>query len=335
MKDSALRSSVAFFGCVLQVCTLQRGSGSNSSPIDAGRAGSDDASSATPDGATGMASDGATSDVPSTDATLALDAGGSGAAADSGIPGWVLTWSDEFNGADGSPVDPNKWSHEVGGGGWGNGERQFYTDGTLNAVQQGGNLVITATTSGASQYKCWYGACQYTSARLNTRGKFEQQYGRIEARIQLPFGQGIWPAFWMLGGNIGQVGWPACGEIDIMENIGKEPSIQHGSLHMTGANPTGAITLPNGSRLADAFHTFSIEWDPGAIRFYMDGQLYETQTPAGLPRGGVWAFDRPLFILLNVAVGGQWPGNPDPTTMLPQTMKVDWVRVYQRATGGG
>jgi beta-glucanase (GH16 family) len=260
--------------------------------------------------------------------TAMLDARDDGA-----LPGWTLTWSDEFDGPDGSAVDPSKWSHEVGGGGWGNRERQYYTDGTQNAVVKGGSLVITATTDGASQYGCWYGTCQYTSARLRTLGSFAQQYGRFEARMRLPFGQGLWPAFWMLGSNVQAVHWPACGEIDVMENVGFEPSSCHGSLHAPGFPPAGLTarySLPSGASLSDGFHTFAIEWDGAGIRFYVDDQLYETQTPGGAPAGATWAFDHSFFMLLNVAVGGNWPGDPNATTSFPQTMNVDWVRVYQR-----
>jgi len=256
------------------------------------------------------------------------------------LPGWKLTWSDEFNGPDGSAVDPSKWVHDVGGGGWGNQELEYYTDGTQNAVVTGGNLVITATTAGTSGLTCSYpssGPCKYTSARLLTQGKFSQQYGRFEARIQMPEGQGLWPAFWMLGANINTVNWPSCGETDIMENIGKEPSVNHGSLHMPAAGTTndsqltGMYTLAGGAKLGDAFHTYAVEWSAASIKFYVDDMLYETQTPA-TATGRTWEFDHPFFILLNVAVGGQFPGAPDTTTIFPQTMKVDWVRVYQPAT---
>jgi beta-glucanase (GH16 family) len=263
--------------------------------------------------------------------------GGIGGTAGAALSGWVLTWSDEFNGADGSAVDSTKWIHDVGGNGWGNQELEYYTDGSENAVIQAGNLVITATTAGASAHTCTYSSnktCAYTSARLLTKGKFSQKYGRIEARIQIPEGQGIWPAFWMLGANIDGAGWPACGEIDIMESIGREPSINHGSLHMPASGTTndseltGMTALPGGAKLGDAFHTYAIEWSATAINFYLDETLYETQTPQ-VATGRTWAFDQPFFIILNVAVGGQWPGTPDTTTVFPQTMKVDWVRAYR------
>jgi beta-glucanase (GH16 family) len=294
-----------------------------------------DASTGASEGSTyvdaGLGSDATAGDAAkSDDATSLLDGS---ASVDSALAGWTLVWSDEFDGPDGSAVDPTKWTHDTGGNGWGNSELEYYTDGTQNAVVSGGNLVITATDAAASQLQCSYGTCRFTSARLLTKGLFALQYGRFEARIQIPFGQGIWPAFWMLGSNIDQVSWPACGEIDIMENIGKEPSTNHGSLHapgFPGAGLTGKYVLANGAKLSDAFHTYAAEWDSAAIRFYVDDQLYETQAPSNVPAGGTWAFDHPFFVLLNVAVGGTFPGNPDGTTTFPQTMKVDWVRVYQR-----
>jgi beta-glucanase (GH16 family) len=247
------------------------------------------------------------------------------------LPGWTLTWSDEFNGPDGSAVDATKWKHDVGGTGWGNNELEYYTDGTQNAVVEGGNLVVTATNQGASQYKCSYGTCQYTSARLLTQGLFAQQYGRFEARAQMPTGKGLWPAIWALGDNINTVSWPACGEIDFMETIGTDISTNHGSLHMPSSyGPSGTFKLPNGASFADAFHTFAFEWEPGTVRFYVDDQLYETQDKSAVPSGDTWEFDHPFFLLINVAVGGQWPGSPDSTTTFPQTLKVDWVRAYQR-----
>jgi beta-glucanase (GH16 family) len=270
------------------------------------------------------------------------DAGAGTDASSAALPGWVLTWSDEFNGADGSAVDPSKWVHDVGGDGWGNQEVEYYTDGTQNAVVTGGNLVITATTAGTSGLTCSYpssGPCKYTSARLLTQGKFSQQYGRFEARIQIPEGQGLWPAFWMLGADINTMTWPTCGEVDIMENIGKEPSVNHGSLHLPAAGTTndseltGMYTLPNSAKLGDGFHTYAVEWSAAAIKFYVDDTLYETQTPSSAT-GRTWEFDHPFFILLNVAVGGQFPGAPDTTTTFPQTMKVDWVRVYQPSDAG-
>ena len=249
---------------------------------------------------------------------------------------WTLAWSDEFDGPAGSPVDGTKWVAEVGNGsnGWGNHQREYDTNSTKNASTDGaGNLVITAhrETLG-KKYRCWYGECQYTSARLKTQGKFEQAYGRFEARIRLPYGQGIWPAFWMLGANIQTAGWPACGEIDIMENIGREPSIVHGTIHGPGYSGAAGIGAPyalTAGAFGDAFHVFAVEWEPNQIRWYVDGNLYQARTPADLPPGSARVFDHPHFVLLNLAVGGYWPGDPDTTTVFPQKMYVDYVRVYR------
>jgi beta-glucanase (GH16 family) len=249
---------------------------------------------------------------------------------------WTLAWSDEFNGPAGSAVDGTKWVLEVGNGsnGWGNHERQYYTNTTKNASMDGaGNLVITAykETLG-NKFRCWYGVCQYTSARLKTQGRFEQAYGRFEARIRVPYGQGIWPAFWMLGNNIQKAGWPTCGEIDIMEHIGREPFNVYGTIHgpgYSGAAGIGASYTLTGARFTDDFHVFAVEWEPNQIRWYVDGQLYQTRTPADLPGGSAWVFDHPHFMLLNLAVGGYWPGDPDATTVFPQKMFVDYVRVYR------
>ncbi len=260
--------------------------------------------------------------------------GGGSTGTGGGPAGWTLVWSDEFSGADGSGVDTTKWTALTGGDGWGNQEREYYTQDLANAQIQGGNLVITATTAGASAHTCWYGQCQYTSARLQTLGNFEQTYGRFEARMKIPRGQGLWPAFWMLGNDIGTAGWPTCGEIDIMENIGKEPGTVHGSMHgpgYSGGNPlTASYVLPGGAKLADDFHLYAVEWETGVVRFYIDTTLYETRTPADVPAGKKWVYDHPFFMLLNVAVGGGWPGDPDGTTVFPQTMLVDYVRVYQK-----
>jgi beta-glucanase (GH16 family) len=258
-----------------------------------------------------------------------------GAAAQTSTPppraGRTLVWSDDFNAPNGSPVDSSKWVLETGGNGWGNQELEYYTARPQNAFQQGGNLVIKVLEE---KYTGPDGVTRnYTSARLKTQGKFAQKYGRFEARIKIPYGQGIWPAFWMLGEDIEKKGWPKCGEIDIMENIGKEPSTVHGTIHGPGYSGGkgigGPFELPAGQRFADDFHVFAVEWEPKAIRFYVDDHLYTTRTPADLPQGAKWVYKHPFFILLNVAVGGGWPGNPDSSTLFPQTMLVDYVRVYR------
>ena len=247
--------------------------------------------------------------------------------------GYTLAWSDDFNGPDGSSPDLKKWSYDIGGNGWGNNELEYYTNRTQNAQIKGGNLVITA------QQEAYTGADgvsrNYTSARLKTQGLFSQAYGRFEARIKIPAGQGMWPAFWMLGNDITSVGWPKCGEIDIMENIGKEPGTVHGSLHgPSTSGPTSDLSapfsLPAGQNFAGDFHLYAVEWEPGTIRFYVDTNLYATFSSSQWPAGGAWVFDHPFFIILNVAVGGSWPGSPDSTTVFPQQMLVDYVRVYTK-----
>jgi len=246
---------------------------------------------------------------------------------------YTLVWADEFNGPNGSPPDPAKWTYDIGGNGWGNNELETYTRRIQNAFIQDGNLVIRAQKE---QFTGPDGIARpYTSARLKTQGLFAQKYGRIEARIKIPYGQGMWPAFWMMGDNIDSVEWPRCGEIDIMENIGVEPSIVHGTVHGPGYVGEKALTslyaLPEGQHFADDFHAFKLEWEPDSIRFYVDDYLYKTITPADLPPGTRWVYDRPFFIILNLAVGGDWAGNPDSSTVFPQAMLVDYVRVYKRS----
>jgi len=247
---------------------------------------------------------------------------------------WTLTWSDEFNGPEGSPVDASKWVTETGGNGWGNDELEYYTNRPQNSHEHDGNLVIKVLQE---KYTGADGVTRkYTSARLKTLGKFDQTYGRFEARIKIPRGQGIWPAFWMLGNDIDKPGWPACGEIDIMENIGKEPAMVHGTIHGPGYSGAQGIGSPyrisEGKAVADDYHVFAVEWEPSVIRFYVDKDLFATRTPADLPKEAKWVYDHPFFLLLNVAVGGNWPGSPDATSTFPQEMLVDYVRVYRRTT---
>jgi beta-glucanase (GH16 family) len=251
-------------------------------------------------------------------------------AADAAGKDRTLVWSDEFNAPDGSQPDPARWQVIENGSGFGNNEREYYTNRPSNVHEQNGQLVITARKEAFTGRD---GARSYTSARIESQGRFELKYGRIEARIKLPDGQGIWPAFWMLGTDYDRIGWPACGEIDIMEKVGFEPSRIHGSLHgpgYSGGSPlSGVYTLPSQNRFSDGFHIFAIEWQPQIIRFYVDDVLYETRTTADLPPGAPWAFDHPFFLVLNVAVGGYWPGDPDATTDFPVNMLVDYVRVYR------
>jgi beta-glucanase (GH16 family) len=244
---------------------------------------------------------------------------------------YTLVWSDEFNGPNGSAPDPSKWTYDLGGNGWGNDELETYTNRVQNAHIEDGKLVIQAAKE---QFTGPDGVVRsYTSARLKSLGRFEPTYGRMEARIKIPSGQGMWPASWMLGANAASVDWPQCGEIDIMENIGREPSIVHGTVHGPGYSGmhgiTALYTLPDGRRFADDFHVFKVEWEPNALRFYADDHLYKTITRADLPSGATWVFDHPFYIILNLAIGGNWPGNPDATTVFPQAMLVDYVRVYK------
>lgn len=240
-------------------------------------------------------------------------------------PGWSLVWSDEFNQPDGSSPDPTKWTFDTGGGGWGNGELEYYTSRTNNVRIVGGMLVVQANQEN-------YQGSSYTSARLKTQGVRSWKYGRMEARIKIPYGQGMWPAFWMLGTNITSVGWPTCGEVDIMENIGREPSTVHGTVHgpgYSGANGIGGpCNLPGNPAFANDFHIYAVEWTTNQIKFYVDNYQYFSVNPASLPGGDTWVYTQPQFVLLNLAVGGGWPGNPDGTTIFPQQMIVDYVRIY-------
>ncbi len=234
---------------------------------------------------------------------------------------WSLVWSDEFKNT-GLP-DYTKWEYDVGGNGWGNNELEYYTKSCPeNARIKNGILIITAIKEN-------YGGMNYTSARLKTQGKASWKYGKIEARIKLPYGKGIWPAFWMLGNKFSAVGWPACGEIDIMEMVGgtKGDNTIHGAVHWDEnghASDVGKTSLSSGI-FADDFHVFSIEWDSQTIKWFLDGQQYLAIdiTPQALSE-----FHNEFFIILNLAVGGNWPGSPDSITVFPQTMEVDYVRIY-------
>jgi beta-glucanase (GH16 family) len=238
--------------------------------------------------------------------------------------GWRLVWHDEFDTA----IGPD-WVFDVGtgGNGWGNNELEFYTARSENARVENGVLIIEAR-------KEPYQSREYTSARLKTEGRRTFKYGRIEARIQIPRGQGIWPAFWALGEDQKAVGWPRCGEIDVMENIGREPSIVHATIHgpgySGGQGVGGPFDLPSGG-FADSFHVFAVEWDASGLRFSMDDTVYKSITPKDVP--GTWVYDHPFFLLLNLAVGGNWPGNPNADTVFPAQMKVDYVRAYERSGG--
>ena len=238
--------------------------------------------------------------------------------------GFTRLWEDEF---EENVINPDIWTHEIGGSGWGNNELQHYTDRTTNSFQVGGYMVIEAKEEG-------FGGNDYTSARIVSQDKFEFSYGRADIRAKVPEGKGIWPALWMLGGDFAEVGWPTCGEIDIMEIIGSQPQILHGTIHYP--LPSGQAFFKGGStflsgaeKFSKEFHVYSIIWKEDQIEWLVDGVSYLTLTPADI-EDGIWSYnDDPFFFILNVAVGGNWPGSPDETTVFPQRMLIDYVRVYQ------
>ena len=242
-----------------------------------------------------------------------------------GTSHWTLVWHDEFGARTRSQVDPTKWAYDIGAGGWGNHELETYTNSIENVFQDGnGHLVIRAMRSGPDTY---------SSGRIKTLGKFEFRYARVEARMKLSSGQGLWPAFWMLGASLPTAGWPACGEIDIMEHIGKEPQVIHGTVHGPGYSGAHGLTAKydaQSPKFRERFHVFRVDWELNRIRFYVDDHLYSELTPSALPPGTKWVFNAPFGIILNLAVGGDWPGTPDSSTAFPQEMIVDWVRVWQR-----
>jgi beta-glucanase (GH16 family) len=257
-------------------------------------------------------------------------------APDTGPDSWRLVWNDEFNGPAGRRPNPDNWTHEIGDGtangipGWGNSELEYYTDDAQNAATNGrGQLAITVRQSDGS-LSCYYGPCQFTSARLISQHKAEFAYGRIETRIKVPAGAGLWPAFWSLGTNIGDVGWPQTGEIDIMEFVGRVPNEIFGTIHGPGYSGGASFgdTHDFGAPVSDSFHTFAIEWQPDRIDWFVDGILYHSATPANVAPNQ-WVFNHPFFLILNLAIGGNFGGPVDPNIVFPQSMLVDYVRVYQ------
>ncbi|MBK7523638.1 MAG: glycoside hydrolase family 16 protein [Saprospiraceae bacterium] len=241
---------------------------------------------------------------------------------------WTLTWSDEFEGEKDQAPDPTKWTYDLGTGqnGWGNNEYQTYTQRPENVGLDGdGYLVITALNQP-------FGGANFSSARIKTQGLFTQKYGRFEARIKSPYGPGIWPAFWMLGENINEVSWPQCGEIDIMELRGQAPSTMYGTLHGPGYSGGNAVSknysLTN-ARFDNDFYLYAVEWDENKIDFFVNNYLYGRITKEDVP--GEWVYDQPFYMILNVAVGGNFVGFPTSQTPFPQQMVIDFVRVYQKS----
>ena len=251
---------------------------------------------------------------------------------------WIQLWSDEFDGPAGAGIDTTKWRHDVGDGcaagicGWGNDEKEYYTDARENAALNGyGQLMVVARRAPAG-LTCHYGPCRYTSAKITTRGKMHIPPGRVEARIKLPAGQGLWPAFWMLGSGFPATPWPQCGELDVMENRGSQPSTTSSAVHgpgYSGNTPfVHASSLTQGSG-ADGFHTFAVEWDSLRVRFVVDGMEHYVVARGDVERFGRWVFDQPFFVILNLAVGGTFDGDPKSGAIFPATMLVDYVRVYR------
>lgn len=240
---------------------------------------------------------------------------------------WTLTWSDEFEGEKNQAPDPQKWTYDIGTGqdGWGNNEFQTYTQRPENVGLDGnGNLVITALNQP-------FGGANFSSARIKTQGLFAQKYGRFEARIKTPYGPGIWPAFWMLGENINEVSWPFCGEIDIMELRGQAPNTMYGTVHgpgYSGGNSVGKSYSLLNDRFDNNFYIYTIEWDEDKIDFFVNDYLYQRITKEDVP--GEWVYDQPFFMILNIAVGGNFVGFPTTQTPFPQKMEVDYVRAYKK-----
>lgn len=268
---------------------------------------------------------------PPANSQFALNPGDSGSSDSSHQkvnPNWKLVWSDEF---DGNSIDTSKWNFEIDGKGGGNGEMEYYTDKPENAHLENGHLLITAIKDGTDAEGKKH---RFTSARMTTKGKFSWKYGRFEARIKLPRGRGVWPAFWMMPEDDAYGGWASSGELDILEEVGDKSNTAFGTIHYGDKWPRNVHTgdkyvLPSGE-LGDDFHVYAVEWEEGVIRWYIDGNLYQTQTKWYTKAAPFPApFDQKFFLIMNFAVGGAWPGPPSRDTVFPQSMEVDWVRVYQ------
>ncbi|MFL5478266.1 MAG: family 16 glycosylhydrolase [Gemmatimonadaceae bacterium] len=252
---------------------------------------------------------------------------------------WVQVWSDEFDGAAGARVDDSNWNYELGDGcsagncGWGNNEKEYYTNSPNNIALNGqGQLMVAARTAAAAGLACYYGPCRYTSGKITTRGKVLADPGRVEARIRLPAGQGLWPAFWMLGSSFPAVPWPQAGELDIMENKGSEPRISSSAVHgpgYSGNTPFAHRQTLQGGTLSSDFHTFAVEWDAVRVRFFVDGAMHYTVDRDQMRRYGRPILGQPFYLILNLAVGGHFDGDPKSDAIFPATMLVDYVRVFK------
>ncbi len=248
---------------------------------------------------------------------------------------WTLVWSDEFDTPAGTVPNPAYWNYDLGNkeaSGWGNREFQYYTKDARNAQTNGAGMLVITAEKATNPGPCWNDKpCEYTSARIHTNNKVSFIYGKVEARMKLPTGKGVWPAFWALGTDIATNPWPASGEIDIMEFVPQTPTSTYGTLHGPGYSGAKGIGKPVdlGAPVVNDFHTYTIIKRPNEIVWYVDGKEFHRLTPALLPAGGTWVFEKPFFVILNLAIGGDWPGPPDATTPLPAQVNVDWVRIYK------
>lgn len=248
---------------------------------------------------------------------------------------WVLVWADEFSGAAGAGVNPSYWRYDTADGcssgncGWGNNEKEYYRAAPENVAQTGDGYLAIVARVATDSLSCYYGRCRYTSGKITTRDKVSILPGRVEARIKLAQGQGLWPAFWMLGENIARAGWPTCGELDILENKGSQPTLTSSAVHGPGysGNTPFAHTQSN---TATEFHVYAVEWDAQSIRYYVDTQLHYTVSRGAVQQYGAWVFDQAFFVVLNQAVGGHFDGDPQSDAIFPATMLIDYVRVYRR-----
>jgi beta-glucanase (GH16 family) len=243
-----------------------------------------------------------------------------------------LVWADEFSEAAGTPIRDDRWMHEVGGHGWGNGELQTFTDRTVNSVHDGGGDLDLIARRERFRGRDGY-TRDYTSARIITKGRFAFTYGKVEARIKSPAGTGLWPIFWAMGDDVWDIGWPFCGEFDIMEMVGNDPNTVHGTVH--GPRGTDGEQWQNGDSytaatpLTDDYHVYTVKWWADGIEWLIDGVPYHRILRSQTPSGAEWVFDHPFHLILSLSVGGSWPGAPNAETQFPATMHVDWVRVYQ------
>lgn len=238
------------------------------------------------------------------------------------------SWADEFSGSAGRPPNAHRWHFDVGATGWGNDELERYTRSRSNARLNGrGQLEIVARRRRGGGTR----RGDYSSARLTTKGKFAFRYGRVAIRAKVPAGRGLWPAFWMLGTGFPRVDWPFCGEIDVFENIGAEPNRVFGTVHGPGSLSDSGVGgwLDASDSLARSYHVYSATWRADRVVFALDGIAFTTVLRASYPEGQQWVFDRPMFMLLNLAVGGEFPGSPSSQTHFPARLQVDWIRVWE------